>query len=119
MWLWLYMGWMLAWRAMFEYRVVKCYTRKWESFGDKRADKCLEARKVISAKVHADELNLPVEIARKLKGKRVTISEVSEGFLLKPISEDPISEARGILKGKGFTVDRYLQYKQVEKDLET
>jgi len=73
---------------------------------------------VISAKVCADELNLPMEIARKLKGKRVTISEVSDGFLLKPISDDPISEARGMLKGKGFTVDKYLRSKQTEKDLE-
>ncbi len=73
---------------------------------------------MISARVSADELNLPAEIARKLKGKRVTISEISDGFLLKPVSEDPISEARGMLKGKGFTVDKYLRSKQVEKDLE-
>jgi hypothetical protein len=44
--------------------------------------------------------------------------EVREGFLLKPV-EDPICEARGILKGKGFNVEKYLQYKQLEKDLET
>ncbi len=73
---------------------------------------------MISAKVSADELNLPAEIARKLKGKRVTISEIGNGFLLIPISEDPISEARGILRGKGFTVDKYSRSKQVEKDLE-
>ena len=44
--------------------------------------------------------------------------EVREGFLLKPV-EDPIREARGILKGKGFNVEKYLQSKQLEKDLET
>jgi hypothetical protein len=51
-----------------------------------------EAIKMISARVSADELNLPVEIARKLKGKKVTISEIGDGFLLKPISEDPIND---------------------------
>jgi len=70
---------------------------------------------LITPEVNADELNLPVEVARKLKGKRVTIVEVREGFLLKPV-EDPIREARGILKGKGFNVENYLQSKQLEKD---
>jgi hypothetical protein len=51
-----------------------------------------EAINLISARVSADELNLPVEIARKLKGKKVTISEIGDGFLLKPISEDPIND---------------------------
>lgn len=75
-------------------------------------------QKVIRARVRADDLNLPVEIAQKLKGKRVTISEVRDGFLLKPVAEDPISEARGMLKGKGFKVDKYLASKKREKDLE-
>lgn len=73
---------------------------------------------MISARVHADELNLPAEIAQKLKGKLVTISEITEGFILKPVPEDPISEARGMLKGKGFTMDAYLRSKRAEKDLE-
>lgn len=73
---------------------------------------------MIIPEVNADELNLPVEIARKLKGKRVTILEVREGFLLKPV-EDPIREARGMLKEKGFNVDKYLRFKQMEKELET
>lgn len=68
--------------------------------------------------VNADELNLPAEVARKLWGKRITISEVSDGLLLRAISEDPISEARGMLKGKGFTVDAYLRSKRVENYFE-
>jgi hypothetical protein len=75
----------------------------------------MEAKVLLTPEVNADELNLPVEVARKLKGKRVTIVEVREGFLLKPV-EDPIREARGILKGKGFNVEKYLQFKQLEKD---
>jgi addiction module RelB/DinJ family antitoxin len=78
----------------------------------------LEVRWLISVNVNADDLNLPAEIARRLKGKRVAISEIGDGFLLKPISEDPISEARGMFKGKGFTVDDYSRSKQMEKLVE-
>lgn len=67
--------------------------------------------------VNADELNLPTEVAQKLKGKRVTITEVREGFLLRPV-EGPIHGARGILRGKGFSVERYLHLKQAERKLE-
>jgi addiction module RelB/DinJ family antitoxin len=73
---------------------------------------------LISVNVNADDLNLPAEIARRLKGKRVAISEIGDGFLLKPISEDPISEARGMFKAKGFTVDEYSRSKQMEKLVE-
>lgn len=78
----------------------------------------MKLKVLITPEVNADELNLPVEVARKLKRKRVTIVEVREGFLLKPV-EDPIREARGILKGKGFNGEKYLQPKQLEKHLET
>ncbi|HHW19346.1 MAG TPA: hypothetical protein GXX30_10755 [Firmicutes bacterium] len=78
----------------------------------------MEVKVLLTPEVNADELNLPAEVARKLKGKRVTIVEVREGFLLKPV-EDPIREARGILKGKGFNVEKYLRSKQLEKELET
>ena len=44
---------------------------------------------LIIHEVNADELNLPAEVTRKLKGKQVTIVEVREGFLLKPV-EDPV-----------------------------
>ena len=41
----------------------------------------LEVRWLISVNVNADDLNLPAEIARRLKGKRVAISEIGDGFL--------------------------------------
>ncbi|TDA65754.1 MAG: hypothetical protein D9V47_12445 [Clostridia bacterium] len=69
------------------------------------------------SELEAETLNLPPEVAQRLKGKRVAILEVHDGFLLKPVG-DAIQEARGILKGKGFTVDDYLHSKQIEKELE-
>ena len=70
----------------------------------------------MNAEVLADELNLPSEVARKLRGKRLAIIEVKDGVLLKPIG-DPIAEARGCLKGRFDTV-RLMQYKEIEKSLE-
>ncbi len=63
----------------------------------------------------SDQLNLPPEIARRLKGKDVELLEVEEGFLLKPL-EDPITEARGFLNDKRFSTDRYFQMKREEKE---
>ncbi|MDK2816718.1 MAG: hypothetical protein PWR22_1347 [Moorella sp. (in: firmicutes)] len=38
----------------------------------------MEVKVLLTPEVNADELNLPAEVARKLKGKRVTIVEVRE-----------------------------------------
>lgn len=63
-------------------------------------------------------LRLPESIAKKLKGKRIEIAETEEGILLRTES-NPIAEARGFLKGKRFTTQRYLEMKLVEKDIES
>ena len=68
--------------------------------------------------IKSEELNLPEEIAKKLKGKELEIVETKEGILLKPIMEDPIKAARGFLKGSRFTSERYMRLKQEEKELE-
>lgn len=62
-------------------------------------------------------LKLPERIAKQLRGKRIEVTEVREGILLKA-SSNPISEARGFLKGKRFTTQRYLEMKKLEKELE-
>ena len=72
---------------------------------------------MISKIVKSENLNLPVEIADKLRGKDIELLEVKEGFLLRPV-EDPIKEARGFLKGKLFSTARYFQMKKEDKDLE-
>jgi virulence-associated protein VagC len=60
----------------------------------------LTLRKVTGMKtlvIKSDRLNLPEEIARKLKGKEVEFIETKEGILIKPI-ENPIKKARAKLK---------------------
>jgi len=68
-------------------------------------------------KLENNMLKLPERIAKRLRGKRIEVTEVSEGILLKTKS-NPISEARGFLKGKRFTTRRYLEMKKPEKELE-
>ena len=70
-----------------------------------------------AVKLENDMLKLPKKIANRLKGQRIEIAEVKEGILLKAGS-NPITEARGFLKGKRFTTKRYLEMKKVEKELE-
>ena len=64
-----------------------------------------------------DVLKLPAKIARRLRGKRIEFVEREDGVLLRPI-DDPIAEARGILKGGRFTSARYLSLKKSEKERE-
>ncbi len=48
--------------------------------------------------VKIDQLNLPLEIAEKLKGKKMELLETEEGLLLRPLQGDPIKElSAGIL----------------------
>ncbi len=65
----------------------------------------------------SEQLNLPDEIAKRLKGKELELLETKEGILLKPV-EDPIKMARGFLKGSRFSSERYMQLKKEEKELE-
>lgn len=65
----------------------------------------------------SEQLNLPEDIAKKMKGKEFELVETKEGILLKPL-EEPIKIARGCLKGLGFTSEVYMQQKKDEKKLE-
>jgi virulence-associated protein VagC len=62
-------------------------------------------------------LRLPEEVAGKIGTKQVVIREVEEGFLLTPV-QNRNNRLRGMLKGKGFTTERYFQQKQRDKELE-
>lgn len=67
--------------------------------------------------VKSNELNLPKAMADKFKVKYFELFETKEGILLKP-AEDFIGAARGFLKGSGITQDKYIEFKQREKELE-
>ena len=62
-------------------------------------------------------LKLPSEFAKKIGTKRVMIRIVDEGLLLVPVKIMP-QRARGMLKGTGFSTERFLVQKQADKELE-
>jgi len=57
--------------------------------------------------IKSNQLKLPDDIAKKLKGKRVELLETKEGILLKPV-KDAIKEARGFLKGTKISSQKYM-----------
>jgi len=58
-------------------------------------------------------LRLPQEFAEKIGTERVMIRKVSEGLLLTPIPKQE-RKLRGMLKGKGFSTERYLEKKRAD-----
>ena len=62
-------------------------------------------------------LHLPQEFAEKIGTAKVVISEVNGGVLLTPIQRKS-SNLRGMLKGTGFSTERYFQQNQADKELE-
>ncbi len=68
-------------------------------------------------RVKSEQLHLPPEVARNLKGKEVQFLEIDGGYFLKPIG-DPIKEAKGCLKDKRFSTKSYFRMKNEEKALE-
>ena len=70
-----------------------------------------------SAILEGNLLKLPEKLAKRLRGRNIQITETEEGILLKPGSR-PIAEARGFLKGKGFTSIEYIEMKRADKELE-
>jgi hypothetical protein len=69
------------------------------------------------ATLEGNLLKLPERIARRLRGKQIQIMEVEDGILLKPAHQS-ISEAKGFLRGKGFSTSQYLEMKKADKELE-
>ena len=67
--------------------------------------------------VKAEQLNLPEQFAKKLKGYNIEFVETSEGLLLKPVM-DPIKELRGYMEGSKFTTEEFQKQKQLEKELD-
>ncbi|MBI5114871.1 AbrB/MazE/SpoVT family DNA-binding domain-containing protein [Candidatus Poribacteria bacterium] len=74
-------------------------------------------KKTAAIVLKSDQLNLPAEIAKKLKGKELELLETKDGILLRPL-EDSIKSAKGCLKGGHFSSKKYLQLKKKEKELE-
>ena len=67
--------------------------------------------------LQADSLNLPEVFAYKLRGKKVEIIEDGDTILINPV-KSPIELACGMFKSDGHEVDRFMERKQLEKELE-
>lgn len=65
----------------------------------------------------AEELNLPESIAKKLKGRKVEISEEGGCIIIKPV-EDSVTKAFGMFKGGNLSTEKFLIQKIAEKELE-
>ena len=69
---------------------------------------------MFTLRVETEQIRLPDYIVRKLIGKVIQFIEIKDGFIMKTVS-DNIKEARGLLKDKRFSTERYFQLKQDEK----
>ena len=67
--------------------------------------------------LQAETLNLPETIAFKLRGKKVELTESGDVITIKPI-QSVIDAACGMLKSDGHAVDRFMERKRLEKELE-
>lgn len=67
--------------------------------------------------VKTRRVELPPDLARKLQGKRVEFVETKRGVLIRPV-EDPITKARGLLKGTSISTEAFMRDKQEEKERE-
>jgi AbrB family looped-hinge helix DNA binding protein len=48
----------------------------------------------------AGQVSLPAEIRRRWGAQRVTVDDRGDHVVLKPLPDDPIAAARGILRGR-------------------
>lgn len=68
--------------------------------------------------INDNHVILPPHIISKLSGKNINVLEVEEGVLLKISDIDPISRAKGSLKGCKFSSKKYKEYKNTDKEME-
>ena len=69
--------------------------------------------------ISADTLNLPVEFAKKFKGKKVELIETDDVVLIKPVNSfEALKRLVGCIPSDGHAVDRFIESKQEEIALE-
>jgi len=67
--------------------------------------------------LQAESLNLPEAFAFKVRGKKVEITQSGDTIMINPVKSSAVS-MRGMFKGDGRVVDRFLERKRLEKELE-
>jgi len=66
----------------------------------------------------AEQLKLPEAIAKKLKGRKVEISDKGERIVITPI-DNPVQKARGMFKGGNFSTKKLMEQKRLDRELES
>jgi hypothetical protein len=76
-----------------------------------------EARryKVLQMVMDTDTLKLPAEVVDKLGTSQVMLREVPEGVLLLPMKAKPLY---GLLKDTDMSLDKFMELKHADKNLE-
>jgi len=67
--------------------------------------------------VDMESIKLPVDLREKIGTDQVLIRETDEGFLLAPFHKQVV-KARGMLKGSGFSTERFFEQKRADKEME-
>jgi len=67
--------------------------------------------------VDMESIKLPVDLREKIGTEQVLIRETDDGFLLAPFHKQA-GKARGILKGSGFSTERFFEQKRADKEME-
>ena len=67
--------------------------------------------------VDMESLKLPVDLLGKIGTEQILIRETDEGFLLTPFHKQAV-KGRGMLKGSGFSTERFFEQKQADKEME-
>ena len=67
--------------------------------------------------VDIDSIKLPIDLRVKIGTDQVLIRETDDGFLLAPFHKQA-GKIRGILKGSGFSTERYFEQKRADKEME-
>lgn len=67
--------------------------------------------------LQAESLNLPTILATKLYGKKVEIIESGDSIIINPV-KSPIDAMHGMFDSDGHEVDRFMERKRIEKELE-
>ncbi|MCL2250063.1 MAG: hypothetical protein FWC13_12440 [Oscillospiraceae bacterium] len=67
--------------------------------------------------IQSDTLNLPEPFSRKLRGKKVQLTESNNVITIAPV-KSAIDAACGMFTGDGSVTTRFIAQKKQEKDLE-
>ncbi len=73
---------------------------------------------MLTLKVDTEQIKLPDEVAKIFIGRIIQFVKIQDGFMMKTVPGS-IKAARGVLKNKNFSTEKYFQFKIEDKAIET